>query len=116
MPLRIRRRIAECRTAEVWALDPGGGPMRHYVTETELLEVLNLRLEAAGMPADFRFHEPIRPLSYQDADGCNWTRLVAISNIQQYPPIYRQVASLIVSEVAREYSVLGAMCPESTAP
>jgi hypothetical protein len=85
--------------------------MRRYVTESELLEVLNLRLESAGMPADFRFHEPIRRLSYLDADGCNWTRLISISNSHRYPPIYRQVASLIVSEVAREYSVLGAMRP-----
>ncbi len=89
--------------------------MRRYVTENELLEVLNLRLEAAGMPADFRFHEPIGRLSYLDADGCNWTRLVAISNLHEYPPIYRQVAALIVSEVAREYSVLGAANPEMIA-
>lgn len=89
--------------------------MRRYVTENELLDVLNLRLEAAGMPADFRFHEPIRRLSYLDADGCNWTRLVAISNMHLYPPIYRQVAALIVSEVAREYSVLGAALVKSLA-
>jgi hypothetical protein len=89
--------------------------MRRYVTENELLEVLNLRLEAAGMPADFRFREPIRRLSYLDADGCNWTRLVTISNMHRYPPIYRQVAALIVSEVAREYSVLGAARVKSLA-
>ncbi len=82
--------------------------MRRYVTEDELLEVLNLRLESAGMPADFRFREPIRRLSYPDADGCNWTRLIDISNADLYPPIYSHVAALIVSEVAREYSVVGA--------